>query len=72
MKYRVSLDDIFEDGLWDALNKGSNSGHHIEVEDPTPEKEIAVLRMMEKFNDSLFKLLLDRIEVVPEDDDDAS
>lgn len=72
MKYRVSLDDIFDDGLWDALNKGGNSGHYIEVEDPTPEKGIAVLRMMERFRDPLYFLLLDRIEVVPEDDDDAS
>ncbi len=70
MKYRVSLDDIFEDGLWDALNAGSNSGHYIEVEGPTPEKEIAVMLMMEKFNGSLYKLLLDRIEVVPEDEDE--
>lgn len=32
------MDDIFDDGLWDALNKGSTSGHYIEVDDPTPEK----------------------------------
>jgi hypothetical protein len=65
-EYRISLDDIFDGGLWDALNKGSRSGHWIDgLEASSPAD--AAKKALEKVTPALLELFKSVIDVVEED-----
>lgn len=64
--YRISLDSLFDDGLWDALNKGSMSGHWIDhLEAATPSD--AAKRALERITPKLLEVFEKHAEEAEED-----
>lgn len=68
-QFRVSLDELFDGSeLWDALNKGSNDGHYIEI-DGAVSKDDAVSLMINQVIPQLKALLEKYIEEAPSDEE---